>query len=318
MELNKFARFTTYSLIVLFFILFLIFKKDNIEIKRLPNANVAVVNRKEIPYDDIEVSTRLEKLPYSITYEDNKTKIYIPKPIYVGNDIITLDINGNIKRFKSNVDQKIEILDIFPKINQKEVNLYPNIYLKMDTNIKEVYMSGIDGEVNIKENTVNIVLDKLLTPNKEYKIKLGIVSDEKKRSKFVEMNFRTINSKRKQVLEVITEGVNRLRVYKEGKIIKTFLASTGIENKTPKGIFDIKDKGLYFYSETYNGGGKYWTRIKDDYLIHGVARDKSGLIKKEELAKIGEPASAGCVRLKDEDAKWIYDNVEEGSLIIIR
>jgi len=32
----------------------------------------------------------------------------------------------------------------------------------------------------------------------------------------------------------------------------------------------------------------------------------------EELAKIGSPASHGCIRLYLEDAKWMYENLPLG------
>ncbi|HAH78565.1 MAG TPA: L,D-transpeptidase, partial [Ruminococcaceae bacterium] len=33
--------------------------------------------------------------------------------------------------------------------------------------------------------------------------------------------------------------------------------------------------------------------------------------------KLGEPASHGCIRLPVEDAKWIYDNIPEGTKVVI-
>lgn len=99
-------------------------------------------------------------------------------------------------------------------------------------------------------------------------------------------------------------------------LIKTFESSTGLEGKeTPKGIFDVTDRGEWFYSEEFKQGGKYWVQFMGDYLFHSVPYDKTQSIVLDET--LGKPASHGCVRLKVEDAKWLYDNIEDNTKIII-
>ena len=58
-------------------------------------------------------------------------------------------------------------------------------------------------------------------------------------------------------------------------------------------------------------------RITGNYLIHSVPRNKDNEIIEEELKKLGIPASHGCVRIKDEYAKWFYDTVPMGTPVII-
>lgn len=48
-----------------------------------------------------------------------------------------------------------------------------------------------------------------------------------------------------------------------------------------------------------------------------MPRDKDRNVIKEEYEKLGIPASHGCVRLKDEDAKWFYENIPEGTMVVI-
>ena len=38
---------------------------------------------------------------------------------------------------------------------------------------------------------------------------------------------------------------------------------------------------------------------------------------REEGAKLGQPASHGCVRLTVADAQWFYDQVPDGTLVTI-
>ncbi|WP_300381469.1 L,D-transpeptidase [Clostridium sp.] len=99
-------------------------------------------------------------------------------------------------------------------------------------------------------------------------------------------------------------------------LIRTFDSSTGIAGKeTPKGIFDVTDRGEWFYSEEFKQGAKYWVQFMGDYLFHSVPFDKTqSIILDDEL---GQPSSHGCVRLNVEDAKWLYDNIEDNTKIII-
>jgi lipoprotein-anchoring transpeptidase ErfK/SrfK len=109
-------------------------------------------------------------------------------------------------------------------------------------------------------------------------------------------------------------------VYKGKKngwtLLKNFSCSTGIKGSdTPSGIFTVKEKGDWFYSDEYKEGAKYWVQFDGNYLFHSLPYNSS----KSQITDftLGKAASHGCVRLKLEDAKWIYDNVSRGSKVII-
>ncbi|MGI6628914.1 MAG: L,D-transpeptidase [Bacillota bacterium] len=111
-----------------------------------------------------------------------------------------------------------------------------------------------------------------------------------------------------------------VKVIKDQEVLKEMIASTGVEgHETPLGTFEIQNRGTWFYSEKYKQGARYWVSFRDWglYLFHSVAMDKNQNVIPEEEAKLGEPASHGCVRLKIEDAKWIYDNVPEKAKVVI-
>lgn len=97
---------------------------------------------------------------------------------------------------------------------------------------------------------------------------------------------------------------------------KEFLCSTGIENEeTPVGIFEVQSRAPWFFASTYNQGGKYYVQFMGNYLFHSIpfAEDQQTILDET----LGEPASHGCIRLSTDDAKWLYDNVMDGSKIII-
>lgn len=54
------------------------------------------------------------------------------------------------------------------------------------------------------------------------------------------------------------------------------------------------------------------------YLFHSVPTGEAfGDYLPEEGAKLGQPASHGCVRLTVADAQWFYDQVPDGTLVTI-
>ncbi|MFA6809055.1 MAG: L,D-transpeptidase, partial [Eubacteriales bacterium] len=52
-------------------------------------------------------------------------------------------------------------------------------------------------------------------------------------------------------------------------------------------------------------------------LFHSVPMDKNKNIIEEEEKKLGSPASHGCIRLEVDQAKWIYDNIPQGTPVHI-
>ncbi|MEG1483460.1 L,D-transpeptidase [Clostridium sp.] len=97
---------------------------------------------------------------------------------------------------------------------------------------------------------------------------------------------------------------------------KSFLSSTGLPGKeTPKGIFSISGRDEWFFAQEFQQGGKYWVRFMGDYLFHSLPFNETQSTIVDET--LGVPASHGCVRLEIEDSKWIYDNIDDGTKVII-
>lgn len=97
---------------------------------------------------------------------------------------------------------------------------------------------------------------------------------------------------------------------------KEFLCSTGVDNKeTLVGYFEVTTKAPWFFSPKYGQGGKNYVQFKGNYLYHSIPLDSTQT--KVLDYTLGEPASHGCIRLAIEDSKWLYDNVSEGSTVLI-
>ncbi len=133
------------------------------------------------------------------------------------------------------------------------------------------------------------------------------------------INSFDISSATKYLIFVNT-NLQRTYIYKGSKnkweLIKNYICSTGIKGEeTPKGSFTIKNKGTWFYSTKYSQGGKYWVSFMDNYLFHSLPFDEDKTTVLDST--LGKPSSHGCIRLKVDEAKWIYDNIPIGSMVII-
>ncbi|MCH4209389.1 L,D-transpeptidase [Bifidobacterium sp.] len=114
-------------------------------------------------------------------------------------------------------------------------------------------------------------------------------------------------------------GAQRVHVLNgAGQIIYTMIASTGVHDGTPHGDYRIGARGGSFYNAKERAGANYWTAfIGTTYLFHTVPTDINGRYITSEAAKLGHPASHGCVRLSIADARWIHDAIPAGTPVHI-
>lgn len=100
---------------------------------------------------------------------------------------------------------------------------------------------------------------------------------------------------------------------------RAMVCSTGrAGHETPLGAFSIGDK--YRWGYMVDGSwGQYSSRIYKGILFHSVCYRKNdpATLMTEEYNMLGDVASLGCVRLQVGDAKWIYDNCAQGTLVTV-
>lgn len=109
-------------------------------------------------------------------------------------------------------------------------------------------------------------------------------------------------------------SVQKVFIYYEGNLIKTMICSGGTEEKpTPTGEFTTTEKGPVFENKKYKMGAYYWIKFKDDYLFHSVPFDiENHKFIQEEIDRLGTPASHGCIRLKLDEVRWMYEMLPLG------
>lgn len=114
-------------------------------------------------------------------------------------------------------------------------------------------------------------------------------------------------------------AAQRVHVRSGGRDVYVMTVSTGVDDTTPHGDFTISGRGEHFYNPDEGMGGDLWVNFLDNvYLFHTVpTRQNAGDYIPEEGAKLGEPASHGCVRLSLADARWFYDQIPDGTPVHI-
>lgn len=114
----------------------------------------------------------------------------------------------------------------------------------------------------------------------------------------------------------VNKQASCVTVYKGETPIRAMVCSAG--ETTPEGTFctDNKWDWLMLIKAQY---GRYCTQISGDYLFHSVPYNSMDIydLDTEMYNQLGTLCSHGCIRLKVEDAKWIYDNCPSGTEVTI-
>lgn len=121
---------------------------------------------------------------------------------------------------------------------------------------------------------------------------------------------------------VINCYTRKLGYYKDGYLVKTFDVATGkASSPTPKGKFKIvnKIKNRPYYSGGIKGGDPR-NPLGDRWLGLGVGLTYGttyGIHGNNNSNSIGNNVSGGCVRMHNNDIRWLYDQVPKGTEVII-
>jgi lipoprotein-anchoring transpeptidase ErfK/SrfK len=119
-------------------------------------------------------------------------------------------------------------------------------------------------------------------------------------------------------IEVDTQR-QQVQIFEGGLLIKEMDCSSGkAETPTPSGTFQTHKKALslaldvdgekisYYFYTGFNGGIG---------LHSGIFGDHPMVEEGERLFQAREASSQGCVRLRLNDAQWIYENIGLGATV---
>lgn len=104
----------------------------------------------------------------------------------------------------------------------------------------------------------------------------------------------------------------------ENRVVESWLCSTGSPGyDTPKGTFTVYNRGKSFFSKKYQEGAYWWVAFYEDYYIHSVPFDKDKNIIPSVANDLGRQDSHGCVHLSVENSEWVYDNIRNGTKVVV-
>ena len=123
----------------------------------------------------------------------------------------------------------------------------------------------------------------------------------------------------------VTNQITRAYTYDENGqytvLVREMICSTGTSKyPTPCGTTIMpKKRARWGYFPTWGSHAQYLTRIDSANAFHSVlySEPDETTLSVKSFEALGTPASHGCVRLLVSDAKWIYDNCKEGTIITV-
>lgn len=117
----------------------------------------------------------------------------------------------------------------------------------------------------------------------------------------------------------VSIGHQTLTVYDaENRVVESWLCSTGSPgHDTPRGTFHVYRRGKSFFSQKYQEGAYYYVAFYEDYYIHSVPFDKNRVIIPSVANDLGREDSHGCVHLTVANSKWVYENIPNGTRVVV-
>lgn len=177
---------------------------------------------------------------------------------------------------------------------------------------------NVAGRVSLQGAGARWFPDEELLPGRRYEVR-GLATSAAGETLEIKFNLQVIDIPSDRFwIAVDLVGPNEARVYQGRKLIRSMTASGGSpEEPTPRGRFRVHGRGRYFFSWKYQQGAYYWVRFLGNYLFHSIPFDRQWRLIPEEAEQLGCPVSHGCVRLTLEDARWIYENIPDGTAVYI-
>ncbi len=228
-----------------------------------------------------------------------------------------------IEKIKITISSKLENYNLYYWYKPLEVE---------DNEIEENYIL-CGNEIEIEENA-NLYFKYELTGNysqNPYTLEINTINKEKIVEEAPENEGATEEQLQKEKVTkisntapyyiVVNYSSNVVTIYGKDenneytRPIKAMICSTGIA--TPRsGIYKLgaRSKWRALFGNVY---GQYAVNIVGNILFHSVpylSTDNSTL-EYWEYDKLGTSASAGCIRLKVEDALWIFNNCGRGTQV---
>lgn len=226
-------------------------------------------------------------------YKINKKTLFLIMAIFV---IISIILVMSYNHLHSNrIDISYQNVEKSEVIDESEKTFIIDIS-EADSNITPENNESINN-VNINDNGSN--------KNNSNNSNNNVNTDNNKLPYYIRVNCST------QVVTIYSKDAQG----DYNNAYKSMVCSTGIH--TPKsGTYSIPGRWRWGLLQG-NVYGQYVTKITGNILFHSVPYQKQdpSTLEYWEYDKLGTDASLGCVRLRVQDAKWIYENCANGTKV---
>ena len=218
-----------------------------------------------------------EKLGYQSS-EPSITK----KPTYLMQPDFQYDLTE-----KYNFESSLILESPIEKTEEKQFNI-PSIPMNFAYNKR---LDIPDAEVDRKFFTYVSLQNKLFKPSVEDLVPSLLLDDA-----FLYQNYPEPLT---PLIALIRIGDQKLQLYERGRFLSEWDISSARAGKiTPRGSWTAKWLSKNHKSSIYDGAEMPFSVFFDgDYAIHGT----------RQINRLGEPASAGCIRLHPDNAKIFFD-----------
>ncbi len=225
--------------------------------------------------------------------------------------------------FVLQVDQKPSIMKTYPASQDKWIGLYPRLALESKEPIINATVTIENEKMNgvlTDDHHAYFILKDRLKPETTYKaiFQTQVASGEVSEPETVQFTTTTLKQNRIW-LEVICGQNTVVYCYQGEKKIKTMICSIG-EGKyaPPLGTYYLQGKADVYEDAVHKEGANFWIKISDEYGFQGYLRDAYWNILTSASESLGARTKRRNIILSDEDAKWLYENLPDNAMIIIR
>ena len=108
------------------------------------------------------------------------------------------------------------------------------------------------------------------------------------------------------------------------RLVATFPVSTGLDNTTPEGSFTVFSKSAdTFYTPNPRERMRWMTRFTKgpnggNIGFHSIPYMTTDAGEVKFPTPVGlAPSSHGCVRMRDADAQWLFENITLGTVVTV-
>ena len=225
--------------------------------------------------------------------------------------------------FVLQVDQKPSITKTYPAKQDKWIGLYPRLTLESKEAIVKATVMIANDKINgilTDAHHAYFILQDRLKPETTYEaiFQTQVASGEISEPETVQFTTTTLKQNRLW-LEVVCSQNTVVYCYQGEKKIKTMVCSLG-EGKyaPPLGTYYLQGKADVYEDAVHKEGANFWIKISDEYGFQGYIRDAYWNILTSASKSLGARTKRRNIILSDEDAKWLYENLPDNTMIIIR